>query len=130
MNKISINVIIKDAEGGLLINKYQLVKFEDNDFTLDVHADVENETVWLTQDEMASLFNSDRTRITRHINNILKEGELEEKSNVRKAHFPHSDRPVKMFDLDMIISVGYRVRSKRGILFRKWANKVFIHPII
>lgn len=73
---------------------------------------------------MALLFNSDRTRITRHINNIIKDGELKEKSNVRKTHFPHSDRPVKMFSLDMIISVGYRVKSKRGILFRKWANNV------
>ena len=70
------------------MDKYQFVKFEDNDFTLDVRADVENETVWLTQEEMASLFNTDRTRITRHINNILKDGELEEKSNVRKTHFP------------------------------------------
>jgi hypothetical protein len=53
--------------------------------------------LWLTQEEMALLFNSDRTRITRHINNILKDGELEEKSNVRKTHFPHSNRPIKMF---------------------------------
>ncbi len=106
------------------MKNYELVKFIDNDFELDVRADVTNETVWLTQEEMALLFNSDRTRITRHINNIIKDGELEEKSNVRKTHFPHSDRPVKMFSLDMIISVGYRVKSKRGILFRKWANNV------
>ena len=106
------------------MDKYQVVKFVDNDFTLDVRADVENETVWLTQEEIASLFNTDRTRITRHINNILKDGELEEKSNVRKTHFPHSDRPIKMYDLDMIISVGYRVKSNRGILFRRWANNV------
>lgn len=106
------------------MDKYQLVKFEDNDFTLDVRADVENNTVWLTQDEMSSLFCSDRTRITRHISNIFKDGELDEKSNVRKTHFPHSDRPVKLYNLDMIISVGYRVRSPRGVLFRKWANKV------
>lgn len=106
------------------MDKYQLVKFEDNDFTLDVRADVENNTVWLTQDEMSSLFCSDRTRITRHISNIFKDGELDEKSNVRKTHFPHSDRPVKLYNLDMIISVGYRVRSPRGVIFRKWANKV------
>ena len=106
------------------MDKYQVVKFVDNDFTLDVRADVENETVWLTQEEIASLFNTDRTRITRHINNIIKDGELEEKSNVRKTHFPHSDRPIKMYDLDMIISVRYRVKSNRGILFRRWANNV------
>lgn len=106
------------------MDKYQLARFEDNDFVLDVRTDAQNDTVWLTQEEMALLFNSDRTRITRHINNILKDGELDEKSNVRKTHFPHSDRPVKMYNLDVIISVGYRVKSNRGILFRKWANKV------
>ena len=106
------------------MNKYQLVRFTDEDFELDVRADSENETVWLTQDEMALLFDSDRTRITRHISNILKDGELDEKSNVRKTHFAHSDKPVKLYNLDMIISVGYRVKSQRGILFRRWANKV------
>ena len=106
------------------MNKFELVKFIDNDFTLDVRADVENETVWLTQDEMATLFDSDRTRITRHLNNIIKDGELDEKSNVRKTHFAHSDKPVKLYNLDMIISVGYRVKSQRGIAFRRWANRV------
>ena len=69
------------------MDKYQLARFEDNDFVLDVRTDAQNDTVWLTQEEMALLFNSDRTRITRHINNILRDGELEEKSNVRKTHF-------------------------------------------
>ena len=66
----------------------------------------------------------DRTVITRHINNIFKDGELDEKSNVQKMHFANSDRPVALSNLDVIISVGYRVKSKRGIIFRKWANKV------
>lgn len=82
---------------GYLMDKYQLARFEDNDFVLDARTDAQNDTVWLTQEEMALLFNSDRTRITRHINNILKDGELEEKSNVRKTHFPHSDRPAKTY---------------------------------
>ena len=112
------------------MDKYQLARFEDNDFVLDVRTDAQNDTVWLTQEEMALLFNSDRTRITRHINNILRDGELEEKSNVRKTHFPHSDRPIKMYNLDVIISVGYRVKSNRGILFRKWANKVLKEYLI
>ena len=105
-------------------DKFDLVRFTDNDFELDVRADSENETVWLTQDEMGLLFGVDRTRITRHINNIIKDGELNEKSNVRKTHFANSDKPVKLYSLDMIISVGYRVNSKRGIVFRQWANKV------
>ena len=112
------------------MDKYQLVKFEDGDFALDVRADQENETVWLTQDEMSSLFNTDRTRITRHIGNIIKDGELDEKSNVRKTHFAKSDKLVKLYNLDMIISVGYRVKSKRGILFRRWANKVLKNYLI
>ena len=105
-------------------DKFDLVRFTDDDFELEVRADSENETVWLTQDEMAALFNVDRTRITRHINNIIRDGELNRKSNVRKTHFANSDKPVNLYSLDMIISVGYRVNSKRGILFRKWANKV------
>ena len=106
------------------MNKFQLVKFTDNDFELDVRADSENETVWLTQEEMAALFDTDRTRITRHISNIFNERELDIKSNVRKTHFAKSDKPVKLYNLDVIISVGYRVKSKRGILFRRWASKV------
>ena len=112
------------------MDKYQLVKFEDGDFSLDVRADQENETVWLTQDEMSILFDTDRTRITRHIGNIIKDGELDEKSNVRKTHFAKSDKPVKLYNLDMIISVGYRVKSKRGIAFRHWANKVIKNYLI
>ena len=105
-------------------DKFDLVRFTDNDFELDVHSDSDNYTVWLTQDEMGLLFDVDRTRITRHINNIIKDGELNKKSNVRKTHFANADRPVSLYSLDMIISVGYRVRSPRGVKFRIWANKV------
>ena len=111
-------------KGGKNMDKFELVRFTDNGFELDVRADSTNETVWLTQEEMALLFDVDRTRITRHINNIIKDKELDEKSNVRKTHFPSSDKLVKLFNLDMIISVGYRVKSKRGIIFRRWANSV------
>ena len=82
------------------------------------------ETVWLTQDQMAKLFGKDRTVITRHINNIFKDGELEEKSNVQKMHIANSDKPVSLYSLDVIISIGYRVKSQNGVIFRKWANKV------
>ena len=106
------------------MKKYELVKFTDKDFELDVRTDTDNNTVWLTQEEIAQLFSTDRTRITRHINNIIKDGELSAKSNVRKTHFPHSDKAIKLYNLDMIISVGYRVKSQRGIIFRKWANQI------
>ena len=105
-------------------DKFDLVRFADNDFELDVRADSENETVWLTQEEMAKLFDVNIGRISRHINNIFKEGELSKKSNLRKTQFAQSDKPIGLYSLDVIISVGYRVRSLRGIAFRKWANKV------
>ena len=85
---------------------------------------MENETVWLTQAQIAELFERDRTVITKHINNVFKEKELEEKSNVQFLHIANSDKPVKYFSLDVIISVGYRVKSIRGTQFRQWANRV------
>ena len=94
---------------------------EDGQTKVDVR--IENETVWLTQAEMAELFQKDRTVITKHINNIFKEGELTESGNVQFLHFPNSDKPVKCYSLDVIISVGYRVKSHRGTQFRIWATQ-------
>ena len=85
---------------------------------------LENETVWLTQQQITELFQRERTVITRHINNVFKEKELDEKSNVHFLHIANSDKPVKIYSLDVIISVGYRVKSQRGTQFRQWANKV------
>ena len=94
----------------------------DEAVRLEVH--LEDETVWLTQAQIAELFQRDRTVITKHINNVFKEKELEEKSNVHFLHIANSDKPVKFFSLDVIISVGYRVKSVRGTQFRQWANKI------
>ena len=102
--------------------KNEIVLFENQDVKLEVN--MKDETVWLTQEQMGKLFGKDRTVITRHINNIFKDGELDEKSNVQKMHFANSDKPVSLYNLDVIISVGYRVKSKNGVIFRKWANKV------
>ena len=85
---------------------------------------LEDETVWLTQAQIAELFQRDRTVITKHINNVFKEKELDRESNVQILHVANSDRPVQYYNLDVIISVGYRVKSKRGVEFRKWANSV------
>ena len=112
------------------MDKFDLVRFSDNGFELDVRADSENETVWLTQDEMAQLFVVDRTRIVRHVNNIYKDEELEksstcaENAQVQKEGSRIVKRLISIYNLDMIISVGYRVKSKRGIIFRRWANKI------
>lgn len=100
----------------------EIIIFENQEVKLEVN--MKDETVWLTQAQMAQLFGKDRTVITRHIGNIFKEEELDEKSNVQKMHFPNSDKPVTLYNLDVIISVGYRVKSKNGIIFRKWANKI------
>ena len=101
-----------------------VVIFETKDSEISLRVAVENDTVWLTQAQMTELFNVDRTVITRHINNVFKEKELEEKSNVHFLHIANSDKPVKFFSLDVIISVGYRVKSVRGTQFRQWANKI------
>ena len=112
------------------MSDYEIVKFIDNEFEIDVRTDRENDTVWLTQDEIALLFNVDRTRIVRHISNIYSDGELDlfstcaENAQVQVEGARKVKRRIKIYNLDMIISVGYRVKSKRGIIFRKWANKI------
>ena len=104
-------------------SKSEIILYQpDNEVRLEVR--LEDETVWLTQAQISELFQRDRTVITKHIANIFKEKELEEKSNVHFLHFANSDKPVKIYSLDIIISVGYRVKSQRGTQFRIWANKV------
>ena len=85
---------------------------------------LENETVWLTQAQLCELFQRDVSVISRHIKNIFSEGELEKESNLHFLQIPNSDRPVAIYSLDVIISVGYRVKSMVGTRFRQWANKV------
>jgi prophage maintenance system killer protein len=110
-------------------NNYAIVKFTDNDFELDVRADKSNYTVWLTQRQMAELFLVNTDTIGLHIRNILKDKELDnsttEDSSVVQVEGKRTvRRSVKIYNLDMIISVGYRIKSQRGIVFRQWANKV------
>ncbi|MEI8232217.1 MAG: virulence protein RhuM/Fic/DOC family protein [bacterium] len=88
-----------------------------------VSVPIDKETTWLTQAQISELFQVDRSVVTKHIRNIVKEGELEEKSNVQKMHFPNSDKLVALYNLDFILSVGYRVNSKRATQFRIWATK-------
>ncbi len=108
------------------MNNYELIKFKDKDFELDVSVSPEEDTVWLTKEQISLLFDLDRTVISRHINNIYKDGELEKESTCAKNAHMVSNRLyyTDYYNLDVIISVGYRVKSKRGILFRKWATNV------
>lgn len=111
------------------MDNYEIVKFVDNEFELDVRTDKENETVWLSQEDMAELFGVNIPAINKHILHIIKLGELDEStiSILEKVQIEGDrrvSRKLKVYNLDMIISVGYRVNSKRGIMFRTWANKV------
>ncbi len=94
------------------------------DETIKLDVRFENETVWLSQAQMCELFQRERSVITKHINAIFKENECDHKSNVQNLHIAFSDKPVKIYSLDVIISVGYRVKSLRGVQFRRWATKV------
>lgn len=95
-----------------------------SDNTLQLEVRMEDETVWLTQAQMVELFQRDVSVISRHINNIFKEGELDKKSNLHFMQIANSDKPLTLYSLDVIISVGYRVKSQRGTQFRIWANRV------
>lgn len=96
-----------------------IVVFKNDELELEVNVTPEKDTVWLTQQQMAKLFDKDRTVITRQIGNIFREKELDKESNVQNLHIANSDRPVSFYRLDVIISVGYRVKLQRGIAFRK-----------
>ena len=101
----------------------EIVLYQPND-TIRLEVRLDQETVWLTQDQISILFGKDRSVITRHIKNIFNQGELDSKSNVHFLHIPNSDKPVKFYNLDVILSVGYRVHSTQGILFRRWSSSV------
>jgi prophage maintenance system killer protein len=102
----------------------QIVIYQTESGETQIDVRLEQETVWLTQVQVAELFGRERSVITKHIKNVFTEGELDEKSNVQNLHIANSDKPVKFYNLDVIISVGYRVNSKRGTQFRIWANNI------
>ena len=101
------NVLVYEGDKGVRL----MVKFD-------------GETVWLTQEQMCQLFGRERSVITKHIRNVFREGELSAESNVQNLHIANSDRPVKFYNLDVVISIGYRVKSIAGTRFRQWATKV------
>ena len=105
-------------------NKYDLIKFEDENFSLDVNVSPDEDTVWLSTNEIALLFERDPKTIRKHINNVFEENEVDINSNTQKMRIAGVDQRVTFYSLDVIISVGYRVKSKRGVLFRQWANRI------
>lgn len=114
-------------------NKYEVLKFVDDEFELDVNVSRVEDTVWLNQDEIALLFDKAKSTINEHIKNILKE-ELDEDTVMRKFGKTElssvNTKPINYYNLDLILAVGYRVNSKRGIEFRRWSNKVLKEYLI
>ena len=120
-------------------NNNQIIIYQTDDDQTQIDVRLENETVWLTQAQMADLFQKDRTVISRHIRNVFKEGELDEslvcakfalpkKYGRRKGYMQEAEATI--YNLDVIISVGYRVKSQRGVQFRQWANRVLKQYLI
>jgi hypothetical protein len=101
----------------------EIIIYQSVDGQMQLDVQMDNQTVWLTQAQMALLFQRERSVITKHLRNVFIEGELDEKSNVQILHIANSDKPVAFYNLDVIISVGYRVKSQRGTQFRQWATQ-------
>lgn len=111
-------------------NKGEIVIYQSKDGSAELEINLQKETLWLTQKQVASLFETERSVITKHLNNVFLSGELSQKSNVQKMHIANSDKPVKFYSLDAIISVGYRVNSKKATQFRIWATSMLKNHIL
>lgn len=110
------------------MSEVAIYQAEDGKTRLEVQ--LEHDTVWLNQAQLVDLFQRDQSVLSRHIRNVFKEGELNEKSNMQKMHIANSDKPVAFYSLDVIISVGYRVKSQRGTQFRQWATRVLREHLV
>lgn len=105
-------------------NHGEMLIYQTEDGLTKIDVSFENDTVWLSKNQMAELFQRDRSVISKHIKNVFDEGELSPESNVQNLHIANSDKPVDFYSLDVIISVGYRVKSQRGVQFRIWATNI------
>ncbi len=102
----------------------ELILYQSDDGLVGVDVHLKDETVWLSQAQMTKLFGRDQSVISRHVSNVFKENELDQHSNMQKMHIANSDKPVAFYNLDVIISVGYRVKSQNGTRFRIWATSI------
>lgn len=105
-------------------NNGEFIIYQTENGLTKIDVNIQNESVWLSKTQMAELFQRDRSVISKHIKNVFEEGELPQKSNVQNLHIANSDKPVEFYSLDVIISVGYRVKSQRGVQFRIWATTI------
>jgi len=113
-----------------LASKGEIEIYKAKDKAIRLEVKLDHDTVWLTQAQIAELFRIERSVITKHLSNIFKTKELEESSNVQKMHIAISDKPIKLYNLDVIISVGYRVNSRRATQFRIWATDVLRRHLV
>ena len=113
-----------------MTNEKEIVLFETKDKRVSFPVEVKNETVWLSANQMASLFERDEKTIRKHINNVFDENEVDKENNTQKMRVNNVKRSVPYYSLDVIISVGYRVKSNRGVEFRRWANSVLKQYIL
>ena len=105
-------------------NKSEIIIYQTQDGLTKIDVRMEGDNLWLTQAQIAQLYGRERSVITKHLRNIFAESELDQKSNVQNMHIPNSDKPVSFYTLDVILAVGYRVKSPRGTQFRQWATAV------
>ncbi len=105
-------------------NKGKIVIYKPSKNEVELRVHFKEEMIWLKQQEIADLFGKDRSVITKHINNVFKDKEIDQKSNVRFLHIANSDKPVAFYSLDVILAIGYRTNSSRAIHFRQWATKI------
>jgi hypothetical protein len=108
----------------------QIQLFQSADGKVQLEVSLEKDSAWLTQAQMCELFQRDQSVISRHVNAVFKEGELQRNSNMQKVHIAISDKPIALYSLDVIISVGYRVKSQRGVQFRQWASNILKQYLI
>ena len=110
--------------------KKEVIIYQTKRGEIEFKGDLQKETLWTTQAQIVDLFGVDQSVVSRHIRNIFKDGEIDEKSNMQKMHIANSDKPVAFYSLDVILAVGYRANSKVAIEFRKWATKTLRQHII
>ena len=108
----------------------KVIIYQNKSGAIELKGDIEKETLWANQAQIADLFEVDQSVVSRHVNNILKDEEIDSKSNMQKMHIPNSDKPVSFYSLDVILAVGYRTNSRVAIQFRKWATKTLRHHIV
>lgn len=106
-----------------MAKKQDIIVYQAKNGAIELRGDFSQETFWATQAQIVQLFSVDQSVVSRHISNVFKDKEVDPKSNMQKMHIANSDKPVVLYSLDVILSVGYRVNSKIAIEFRKWATK-------